>query len=65
MAMPNPNSSPTYRWAKPFIRLRKENSFGEYVKKGVKSILWLRTFLFNLDFCLSPLICSFLSVYCI
>ncbi|MGE6594298.1 hypothetical protein ACQKFU_33615, partial [Bacillus mycoides] len=31
-AMPNRNSSPTYRWATPFTRLRKENSFGEFVK---------------------------------
>ncbi len=30
--MPNRNSSPTYRWATPFTRLRKENSFGEFVK---------------------------------
>ncbi|MEJ3741661.1 hypothetical protein WDY45_28690, partial [Bacillus tropicus] len=28
----NRNSSPTYHWATPFTRLRKENSFGEYVK---------------------------------
>ncbi|PGD65260.1 hypothetical protein COM41_06515 [Bacillus wiedmannii] len=27
------NSSPTYRWSTPFTRLRKENSFGEFVKK--------------------------------
>ncbi|PEA02006.1 hypothetical protein CON37_24825 [Bacillus cereus] len=33
MAMPNRNSSPTYRWVKPFTRLRKENFFGKYVKK--------------------------------
>ncbi|PGY62905.1 hypothetical protein COE09_03575 [Bacillus thuringiensis] len=26
------NSSPTYRWTKPFTRLRKENSFGKFVK---------------------------------
>ncbi|RAN86507.1 hypothetical protein B5P41_28595 [Bacillus sp. SRB_28] len=32
MAMPNRNSSPIYRWATPFTRLRKENSFGEFVK---------------------------------
>ncbi|MGQ0513874.1 methyl-accepting chemotaxis protein, partial [Bacillus sp. D-CC] len=25
-------SSPTYHWTTPFTRLRKENSFGEYVK---------------------------------
>ncbi|MFK4378479.1 putative restriction endonuclease [Bacillus sp. RC218] len=30
--MPSRNSSPTYRWATPFTRLRKENSFGEFVK---------------------------------
>ncbi len=30
--MPNRNSSPIYHWATPFTRLRKENSFGEYVK---------------------------------
>ncbi|PDZ95983.1 hypothetical protein B1R38_00480 [Bacillus cereus] len=33
MAMPNRKSSPTYRRATPFTRLRKENSFGEYVKE--------------------------------
>ncbi|KAB2446206.1 hypothetical protein F8165_29540 [Bacillus cereus] len=32
MATPNRNSSPTYRWATPFTRLRKENSFGKFVK---------------------------------
>ena len=30
--MPNRNASPTYCWATPFTRLRKENSFGEYDK---------------------------------
>ncbi|WP_207106149.1 hypothetical protein, partial [Bacillus thuringiensis] len=32
LATPNRNSSPTYRWATPFTRLRKENSFGKFVK---------------------------------
>ncbi|TJZ99930.1 hypothetical protein FA950_29500 [Bacillus thuringiensis] len=32
MATPNRNSSPTYCWATPFTRLRKENSFGKFVK---------------------------------
>ncbi|EDZ49210.1 hypothetical protein BCAH1134_C0779 (plasmid) [Bacillus cereus AH1134] len=34
MATPNRNSSPTYRWATPFTRLRKENSFRKFVKKN-------------------------------
>ncbi|MGD7000837.1 hypothetical protein ACQCWD_30730, partial [Bacillus thuringiensis] len=38
LATPNRNSSPTYRWATPFTRLRKENSFGKFVKKGIFSI---------------------------
>ncbi|MGN4932250.1 DUF3994 domain-containing protein [Bacillus cereus group sp. MYBK14-1] len=56
MATPNRNSSPTYRWATPFTRLRKENSFGKFVKnersivgkygidlgEGVKTILDLK-----------------------
>ncbi|AGG04735.1 uncharacterized protein KNN_06844 (plasmid) [Bacillus thuringiensis serovar tolworthi] len=33
MATPNRNSSPTYRWTTHFTRLRKENSFGKFVKK--------------------------------
>ena len=37
--MPNRNSSPTYRWATPFTRLRKENSFGEYVKTNLHQVL--------------------------
>ncbi|TNO86517.1 hypothetical protein FHR08_26345, partial [Bacillus cereus] len=28
--------SPTYRWATPFTRLRKENSFRKFVKKIIK-----------------------------
>ncbi|WP_218924636.1 hypothetical protein, partial [Bacillus cereus] len=32
LATPNRNSSPTYRWATPFTRLRKENYFGKFVK---------------------------------
>ncbi|PEK03891.1 hypothetical protein CN558_16270 [Bacillus wiedmannii] len=28
LATPNRNSSPTYRWATPFTRLWKANSFG-------------------------------------
>ncbi|OTW68925.1 hypothetical protein BK727_12710 [Bacillus thuringiensis serovar roskildiensis] len=28
----NRNSSPTYRWAMSFTRLRKKNSFGKFVK---------------------------------
>ncbi|MGE7074643.1 hypothetical protein ACQKIU_18165, partial [Bacillus cereus] len=39
-AMPNRNSSPTYRWATPFTRLRKENSFGEYVKYNWTCVLF-------------------------
>ncbi|MDO8161703.1 hypothetical protein FKQ51_31525 [Bacillus toyonensis] len=35
MATPNRNSSPTYRWATPFTRLRKENSFGKFVKSAL------------------------------
>ncbi|PEC08831.1 hypothetical protein COI41_29820 [Bacillus toyonensis] len=32
LAPPNQNSSLTYRRATSFTRLRKENSFGKYVK---------------------------------
>jgi hypothetical protein len=40
LATPNRNSSPTYRWATPFTRLRKENSFGKFVK--TKEIRFLK-----------------------
>lgn len=39
LAIANRNSSPTYRWALPFTRLKKENSFGISLNIALPSIM--------------------------
>ncbi|OTW46431.1 hypothetical protein BK699_20345 [Bacillus thuringiensis serovar mexicanensis] len=58
--MPNRNSSPTYHWATPFTRLRKENSFGEYVKLD-SSDMYTNSYSYSFIFlimCCSKVICN-------
>ncbi|MGG0374854.1 hypothetical protein ABEY61_26530, partial [Bacillus toyonensis] len=49
LATPNRNSSPTYRWATPFTRLRKENSFGKFVKNFQKLKLYCKVMILQIE----------------